>query len=122
MCRCSLNELFSPKGTVDGRDSVPAEMKGRTGRFSPSSILGIGGSTAFLGLLLFTIWIACGFLMRFSFATALNKAVEIWLSKYVPGGDTYKAKAEEKMYHETKILPYSTALIKTKRSTGNPHT
>ena len=50
-------------------------------------------------------------LVQFSFFAAINKAAERWLSKYIPGYDTYKAMAEEKLSSKLKILPYSSALI-----------
>jgi len=37
------------------------------GMFGMKSILGVGGNTVFSGLLLITIWIACGLLVRVSF-------------------------------------------------------
>jgi hypothetical protein len=58
------------------------------------------------------ICIACGLLVRFSFVAAFSRAVEKGLSKYIPGYDTYKAMAEEKLQHTVKILPYASALIK----------
>lgn len=79
--------------------------------FGMKSILGVGGSTAFSGLLLIIIWIACGLLVNLSFFATINKTAEKWLSKYIPGYDTYKAMAEEKLSHKPKILPYSSALI-----------
>lgn len=83
------------------------------GMFGMKSILGVGGSSVFSGLLLITLWIACGLLVRFSFVAAFNKTMEKWLSKYIPGYDTYKAIAEEKLHNKVKILPYTSALIKT---------
>ena len=65
--------------------------------FGMKSILGVGGSTVFSGLLLIIIWIACGLLVHFSFFATINKRAEKWLSKYIPGYDTYKAMAEEKL-------------------------
>jgi hypothetical protein len=76
------------------------------------SILGVGASTVISGLLLITIWIACGLLMRFSFFAAFNTKAEKWLSKYIPHYDTYKALAEEKLRDKVKILPYTSVLIK----------
>jgi uncharacterized membrane protein len=79
--------------------------------FGMKSILGVGGSTVFSGLLMIIIWIACGLLVHFSFFATINKRAEKWLSKYIPGYDTYKAMAEEKLSSKVKILPYSSALI-----------
>lgn len=82
------------------------------GIFGMKSIMGVGGSTVFSGLLLITIWIACGLLVRFSFVAAFGKRIEKSLSKYIPGYDTYKALAEEKLQNKVKIVPYRSALIK----------
>lgn len=82
------------------------------GIFGMKSIMGVGGSTVFSGLLLITIWIACGLLVRFSFVAAFGKRIEKSLSKYIPGYDTYKALAEDKLQNKVKILPYRSALIK----------
>jgi uncharacterized membrane protein len=82
------------------------------GMFGLKSILGVAGATAFSWLLIITSWITFGLLARFSFATALNRAVEKTLAKYIPGYDTYKALAEEKLHHRVKTLPYTSALIK----------
>ncbi|HEY6293547.1 MAG TPA: hypothetical protein VI455_18495 [Terriglobia bacterium] len=82
------------------------------GLFGMKSILGVGGSTVFSGLLMIALWILCGLLVRFSFVAAFNRAVEKLLSKYIPGYDTYRAMAEEKLHHKAKILPYTSALIK----------
>jgi hypothetical protein len=76
------------------------------------SILGVGGSTVFSGLLLIVIWIACGLLVRFSFVAAFNNRLEGWLSKYVPGYSSYKAIAEEKLKGEVRKLSYGAVLIK----------
>jgi hypothetical protein len=80
--------------------------------FGIKSILGVGGSTALSGLLLIVIWIACGLLVRLSFVSAFGKALESWLSKLIPGYDTYKSIAEEKLHNKAKLLPYTAALIK----------
>jgi uncharacterized membrane protein len=82
------------------------------GIFGMKSIMGVGGSTVFSGLLLITIWIACGLLVRFSFVAAFGKRIEKSLSKYIPGYDTYKALAEEKLQNKVKMVPYRSALIK----------
>jgi uncharacterized membrane protein len=82
------------------------------GIFGMKSIMGVGGSTVFSGLLLVTIWIACGLLVRFSFVAAFGKKIEKSLSKYIPGYDTYKALAEEKLQNKVKILPFRSALVK----------
>jgi uncharacterized membrane protein len=80
--------------------------------FGMKSILGVGGSTVFSGLLLITIWIAAGLLVRFSFVATFKDRVEQLLSRYIPGYNTYKALAEEKLQGKLKILSYSSALIK----------
>ena len=76
------------------------------------SVLGVGGATVFSGLLIVTIWLVTGLLVRYSFLGALSKAAEKQLSKYVPDYESYKAKAEEKLQHKVRILPYTSALIK----------
>ena len=83
-----------------------------SGMFGLKSILGVGGNTVFSGLLLIAIWIVTGLLVRFTFMSALSRAVERGLSKFLPGYDTYKEMAEEKLQHKIKILPYASALIR----------
>lgn len=80
--------------------------------FGMKSILGVGSSTVFSGLLLIIIWIGCGLLARFSLMSSFSKAIEKTLSKYIPGYETYKSMAEEKFQKKVKILPYRSALIK----------
>ena len=82
------------------------------GMFGMKSILGVGGNTVFSGLLLITIWIACGLLVRVSFVAGFSNRVENLLSKYIPGCATYRTMAEEKLRHKVRMLPYSSALIK----------
>jgi uncharacterized membrane protein len=82
------------------------------GMFGMKTILGVGGSTILSGVLLIVVWIICGLLARFSFAAAMNRAMEKTLSKYIPGYDTYRTMAEEKLHNKSKILPYTSALIK----------
>ena len=76
------------------------------------SILGVGGASVFSGLLIVAIWLATGMLVRYSFLGAVSKAAESQLSKYIPNYDSYKAKAEEKLQHKVRILPYTSALIR----------
>jgi uncharacterized membrane protein len=80
--------------------------------FGVKSILGVGGHTIFSGLLLLIVWILCGLLVRFSFVAAINKAIDRWLSQLVPGYNTYKATAEEKLRSKPKMIPYAAALLK----------
>jgi hypothetical protein len=80
--------------------------------FGIKSILGVGGTTVFSGLVLIAIWIVSGLLVRVSFVGALNRAVEKALSKYIPGYETYKTMAEEKLEKKVKVLPYASALIR----------
>jgi uncharacterized membrane protein len=82
------------------------------GMFGLKSILGVGGTTVFSGLLVIAIWIVTGLLVRFSFMSALSRALERGLSKFLPGYDTYKEMAEEKLKHKVKILPYTSALVR----------
>ncbi|HEY7302753.1 MAG TPA: hypothetical protein VH601_01460 [Bryobacteraceae bacterium] len=80
--------------------------------FGVKSILGLSGHTIFSGLLLLLVWLLCGILVRLSFVAAMNRAVERWLSRIIPGYDAYKAAAEEKLRSKPKILPYGAALLK----------
>ena len=50
------------------------------GMFGMKSILGVGGNTVFSGLLLITIWIACGLLVRVSFVAGFSNRVETFYS------------------------------------------
>jgi len=76
------------------------------------SILGVAGATVFSALLIVAIWMVTGLLVRYSFLGAVSKAAERQLSKYVPDYDSYKAKAEEKLQHKVRVLPYTSALIR----------
>lgn len=80
--------------------------------FGVKEILGVGGHTIFSGLLLLMIWTLCGLLVRFSFVAAINKAMDRWLSQLIPGYDTYKATAEEKLRSKPKMILYAAALLK----------
>ena len=80
--------------------------------FGVKAILGVGGAAVFSGLLTAAIWLITGLLVRYSFLGAVSKAAERQLSKYVPDYDSYKAKAEEKLQHKVRVLPYTSALIK----------
>ena len=57
-------------------------------------------------------WIVIGLVVRFSFIDAVSRAAERALSRYIPGYDTYKAIAEEKLQHKERALDYSSALIR----------
>jgi hypothetical protein len=54
----------------------------------------------------------CGMLVRISFIASLHTLVEHWMSRYVPGHDTYKGLAEEKLHSKLPVLPYGAALIR----------
>jgi uncharacterized membrane protein len=84
---------------------------GIAGMFGMKSILGVGGTTIFSGLLVITLWIVIGLLVRFSFMAALSRAAERAMSRYIPGYETYKAIAEEKLQHKVRTLDYTSALI-----------
>src|SRR5690348_8762503 len=58
------------------------------------------------------IWIVAGLLVRFTFMRSLSRALERGLSQFLPGYDTYKNMAEEKLQNKIKILPYTCALIR----------
>jgi hypothetical protein len=83
-----------------------------SGLFGLKSILGVGGTTVFSGLLLIAIWIVAGLLVRLTFMSALSRALERGLSRVLPGYDTYKEMAEEKLQNKIRILPYTSALIR----------
>jgi uncharacterized membrane protein len=83
-----------------------------SGLFGLKSILGVGGTTVFSGLLLIAIWIVAGLLVRLTFMNALSRALERGLSRVLPGYDTYKEMAEEKLQNKIRILPYTSALIR----------
>ena len=74
--------------------------------------LGVAGATVFSGLLTAAIWLLTGLLVRYSFLGSVSKAAERQLSKYVPDYDSYKARAEEKLQHKVRVLPYTSALIR----------
>ena len=76
------------------------------------SMLGVVGTSVFSGLLTIGIWIVTGFLVRYSFLGAASKAAERQLAKLVPEYENYKAKAEEKLQHKVRVLPYTSALIR----------
>ena len=92
--------------------SLSSVGAGIAGMFGLKSILGVGGSTVLSGLLVITLWIVIGLLVRFSFMAALSRASERAISKYIPGYDTYKAIAEEKLQHKVRALDYTSALIR----------
>ena len=76
------------------------------------SMLGVVGTSVFSGLLTIGIWIVTGFLVRYSFLGAASKAAGRQLAKLVPEYENYKAKAEEKLQHKVRVLPYTSALIR----------
>jgi uncharacterized membrane protein len=82
------------------------------GMFGLKSFMGVGGSTIASGLMLVAIWIACGLLVRFRFVASFRNRTEAFLARIIPGYDTYKALAEEKLQQKVKIIPYSAVLIK----------
>jgi len=92
--------------------SLSSVGAGTAGMFGLKSILGVGGSTVLSGLLVITLWIVIGLLVRFSFMAALSRAAERAMSKYIPGYDTYKAIAEEKLQHKVRALDYTSALVR----------
>jgi uncharacterized membrane protein len=92
--------------------SLSSVGAGIAGVFGLKSILGVGGSTVLSGLLVITLWIVIGLLVRFSFMAALSRAAERAMSKYIPGYDTYKVIAEEKLHHKVRALDYTSALIR----------
>jgi uncharacterized membrane protein len=92
--------------------SLSSVGAGIAGIFGMKPVLGVGGTTIFSGLLVITLWIVIGLLVRFSFMAALSRAAERAMSKYIPGYDTYKAIAEEKLQHKVRALDYTSALVR----------
>lgn len=82
------------------------------GVFGMKSILGLRAASVSTGLVLVAICYLCGLLVRFSFVAAFSRSIGSFLSKYIPGYETYKAMAEEKLQNKVQILPYQTVLIK----------
>jgi len=82
------------------------------GVFGVSSILGFKGGHIFAGLLLVAICLVCGLLLRISLVAAFHRSVEAWMSRHVPGYDTYRVLAEEKLQNKARILPYASALLR----------
>jgi len=80
--------------------------------FGVKTVLGVGGATLFSSLLIIAIWLLCGLLVRVSFVGALSRTLERTISSLIPGYASYRAIAEEKIAHKTKILPYASALLK----------
>jgi uncharacterized membrane protein (GlpM family) len=78
--------------------------------FGVKSVIGVGGTTLFTSLAI-AIWLLCGLLVRVSFVSAFSKALERTISGLIPGYATYRAIAEEKVAHKTKLLPYDSALL-----------
>ena len=76
------------------------------------AVFGVGATTVFSALLIVAIWLACGLLVRFSFVGAFSRAVETAIASLIPGYASYRAIAEEKLRHKTRILPYTSALLK----------
>jgi hypothetical protein len=84
------------------------------GVFGLKTIVGIGSVTIYTSLLLIIICMLCGMLViKFSFMRKFSKMIERRLEEYIPGYDTYRVMAEEKLQQKGKILPYTPALLKT---------
>jgi hypothetical protein len=80
--------------------------------FGVKTVLGVGGTTLFSSVLIIAIWLLCGLLVRVSFVGAFSRALERSISDLIPGYAAYRATAEEKVAHKTKMLPYASALLK----------
>ena len=80
--------------------------------FGMKPMFGMKGATIMSSLLLLLIWFVCGLLMRISFISRFKNRVEGWLSAVIPGYETYKKMAEEKLRRERRPLPYACALIR----------
>jgi hypothetical protein len=92
--------------------SLTSVGAGIAGMFGMKPILGVGANTVLSSVLVITLWIVIGWLVRFPFMAAMSRAAERALSKYIPGYDTYKAIAEEKLQHKARALDYTSALIR----------
>ncbi len=82
------------------------------GMFGVKSIAGVKGSTVASGIFLIALWVACGLLVRLSLIAAFQRKVDEQLAAYIPGYETYKALAEEKLHKTKKVLAYTSALIR----------
>lgn len=80
--------------------------------FGVKSIFGLGGSTVFSGLLMILLWLLCGWLVRFSLVATFKKKLDRWFSQYIPGYETYKMMAEEKLQKQARMLSYQSILLK----------
>jgi hypothetical protein len=80
--------------------------------FGVKAVLGVGGHALFTSLLIIAIWLLCGLLVRVSFVNAFSRSIERTISNLIPGYASYRAIAEEKVAHKTKMLPYASALLK----------
>jgi uncharacterized membrane protein len=81
--------------------------------FGLNTLIGFSGSTTVTtALLLIALCLLCGLLMRYAFLAKFRQSLEGILLKYLPGYDTYKTMAEEKIQHKRRILPYTSALIR----------
>ena len=79
--------------------------------FGVKSVIGVGGTTLFTSLAILAIWLLCGLLVRVSIVSAFSRTLERTISGLIPGYATYRAIAEEKVAHKTKLLPYGCALL-----------
>jgi uncharacterized membrane protein len=79
--------------------------------FGLKTIVGVGGTTIVTGLLLVALCMLCGLLMRYAFLKRLRRSADGFLSRYLPGYDSYKVIAEEKLQGRLKVAPYQSALI-----------
>src|SRR4029077_67860 len=68
--------------------------------FGVKAVLGVGGATLFSSLLIIAIWLLCGLLVRVSFVGAFSRTLERTISSLIPGYDSYRAIAEEKIAHK----------------------
>jgi len=80
--------------------------------FGMKSIMGLGGADIFVSIVMIAICFVCGLLVRLHFIATFSQTVEKGLMRYIPGYDTYKAMAEEKLQNKVRILPYTAALVK----------
>lgn len=73
---------------------------GIAGIFGMKSILGLGGSTVFSGLLVLVLWIVIGLLVRFTFMGGVSRSVEKCLSLF----QAYRVFKESARLNQCEVL------------------
>ncbi len=80
--------------------------------FGMKAVFGIRGSSIISGIILILLWLLCGLLVRISFIAAFHRTVEDLLTKHIPGYQTYKTVAEEKLNKTARTIPYMSVLLR----------